>query len=235
VVGVLVLVDEHVPEPAAVVLGHVREELEQRDREHDQVVEVHRPGLGKPPLVGRVRLGERLLQVGAGPVRRGLVVDQLVLHRAHLRGERARRVALGVEVELPADQRHEPLGVGLVVDGEAAGEPQPLRLPAQDAHTGAVEGHHPHRLRARADEPLDALLHLPGGLVGERDREDLARVHVTLGEQVGDAVGEHPRLAGPGTGDDEQRRALVEHGLALLRVESVEEGRSVGSSGRHVP
>ncbi|GAA3297762.1 hypothetical protein GCM10020295_31490 [Streptomyces cinereospinus] len=40
VVGVLVLVDQDVPEAAAVVLGDVREGAEQVDRRHDQVVEV---------------------------------------------------------------------------------------------------------------------------------------------------------------------------------------------------
>ena len=51
VVGVLVLVDEDVPEPAPVVLGDVREGLQQVDRRHDQVVEVERVGLPQPALV----------------------------------------------------------------------------------------------------------------------------------------------------------------------------------------
>ena len=46
---------------------------------------------------------------------------------------------------------------------------------------------------------------------------------VAGGQQVGDPPGQHRRLAGPGAGDDQQRRALVQHGLALLRVEAVEE------------
>ena len=45
VVGVLVLVDQHVPEPPPVVLGDVRERLQQVHRRHDQVVEVQRVGL----------------------------------------------------------------------------------------------------------------------------------------------------------------------------------------------
>ena len=45
VVGVLVLVDQHVAEPPPVVLGDVGEGLEQVDRRHDQVVEVERVGL----------------------------------------------------------------------------------------------------------------------------------------------------------------------------------------------
>lgn len=41
VVGVLVLVDQDVPEAPPVVLGGLREHLQQVDRHHDQVVEVH--------------------------------------------------------------------------------------------------------------------------------------------------------------------------------------------------
>jgi hypothetical protein len=37
-----------------------------------------------------------------------------------------------------------------------------------------VERHHPHGPGATADDGRDALAHLGGGLVGERDREDLA-------------------------------------------------------------
>ena len=41
-VGVLVLVDQDMPEPAPVVLGDVGKELQQGDRRHDEVVEVER-------------------------------------------------------------------------------------------------------------------------------------------------------------------------------------------------
>ena len=65
VVGVLVLVDQDVAEPAAVVLGDVGEGLQDVDRRHDQVVEVERVGLPQPALVAGVGLGEHPLLVGA--------------------------------------------------------------------------------------------------------------------------------------------------------------------------
>ena len=110
-VGVLVLVDQHVPEPSAVVLGDLRERLQEVDRRHDQVVEVERVGLAQPALVDRVDLGEHPLGVVAlaDPAGEGLVVDQLVLEVGDLGAEAARRVALGVEVELAQDQGHQPL------------------------------------------------------------------------------------------------------------------------------
>ncbi len=230
VVGVLVLVDQHVPEPAPVVLGDVGERLQQVHGGHDQVVEVERVGLVQPALVEPVGLGQGLLHVRLGPSGEGLVVDELVLEVAHLRRERPGRVALRVEVEVAADQGHQPLGVGLVVDREGRLHPEVAGLAAQDAHAGGVEGAHPHRLGPAADQSGDPLLHLAGGLVGEGDGEHRAGMHLALGQQVGDPGGQDPGLARAGAGDDEQRAALVDHRGALLGVESLEQGRGVGSS-----
>lgn len=227
VVGVLVLVDQDVPEAPPVVLGDVGERLEQVDGGHDDVVEVQRVGVVQPGLVHRVRLGELPLE---GVLRLGgerLVVDQLVLEVGDLGAERLRRELLGVEIQVAADQGHQPARVGGVVDRERRGEAERLGLAAQDAHAGAVEGGHPHGVGARPDQLLDALLHLARGLVGEGDGEDRARVDVAGAEQVGDAVGEHAGLAGAGAGDDEQRPAVVLDGGALLLVEPHEELRGV--------
>ena len=225
VVGVLVLVDHHVAEPAAVVIRDLRESLQDVDRRHDQVVEVERVGLAQPALVHRVGLGQHPLGVVAlaDPAGEGLLVDQFVLEVGDLGAEAARRVALGVQVELAQDQGHQPLGVGRVVDRERGFEPDAAGLAAQDPHAGGVEGRHPHPVGPRPDQADDPLAHLAGGLVGERDGQDLARAHVAGGQQVGDPVGQHPGLAGAGAGHDEQRAALVDDGLALLRVEPLEQ------------
>ncbi len=224
VVGVLVLVHEDVPEAAAVVVGDIRERLEEVDRGHDDVVEVQGVGLAQPRLVHPVRLGDRLLEAVGRLVREGLLVDELVLEVGDLGAEGLGREPLGVEVQVPADQGHQALGVGRVVDREGRGEAQLLGLAAQDAHARAVEGGDPHGVRPRADQFLDALLHLARGLVGEGDREDLARVHTARAEQMRDAVRQDAGLAGAGAGDDEQRAAGVDHGGLLLVVEPLQEG-----------
>ncbi len=230
-VGVLVLVDEHVAEPAPVVLGHVGEGLQDVDGRHDEVVEVERVGLAQPPLVAGVGLGEHPLLVGALDHlgRERLLVDELVLEVADLVAEGPRRVALGVEVEVAHHHGHQALAVGGVVDRERGLEPDLAGLAAQDAHARGVERHDPHRLGPGPDERRDALAHLGGGLVGEGDREDLARLHAAGGEEVGDAVGEHARLARPGSRDDEQRAALVEDGLALLGVQPLQQRLGIGA------
>ncbi len=223
VVGVLILVDEDVPEPAPVVLGDVRECLQQVHRRHDQVVEVERVRLGQPALVEPVDLGDGTFDMAGRPAHGGLPVDQLVLQVADTGGERACRIPLGVDVQVARDQRDQTLGVRRVVDREAAGEPDALGVRPQDAHAGGVKGAHPHRPGAGADERGDPLLHLVRGLVGERDRQDLAGADPARGEQVGDPVRQHPRLAGARARDDEQRRARVDDRRPLLRVQAVEQ------------
>ena len=84
---------------------------------------------------------------------------------------------------------------------------------------------------ARATVPelaLDALLHLLRRLVREGDREDLVRLRTGRGEQVRDAVGEDPRLAGAGAGDHEQRALGRQHGLPLGRVQVGQVGLGPG-------
>jgi hypothetical protein len=63
VVGVLVLVHQHVPEPPPVVLRDVRKGLQDVHRRHDQVVEVQGVRLPQPPLVAGVSLGQHPLGV----------------------------------------------------------------------------------------------------------------------------------------------------------------------------
>ncbi len=65
----------------------------------------------------------------------------------------------------------------------------------------------------------DPVAHLARGLVGEGDREDLARPCAAGRQQPGDAVGEHPRLARAGAGEHQQRPLAVRDRLALRRVE----------------
>ena len=75
-------------------------------------------------------------------------------------------------------------------------------------------------LHDRTDERADALAHLVGGLVGERDGQDLRRRHALV-DEVGDAVGEHPGLARPGAGHHQQRPVGVDDGVELVGVQTL--------------
>ena len=57
-----------------------------------------------------------------------------------------------------------------------------------------------------AQQSGGALLHFVGRLVGEGDGQDAVRRRA-VADQLGDAVGHHPRLAGAGPGQHQQRPA----------------------------
>ncbi len=114
--------------------------------------------------------------------------------------------------------------VGLVVDGEVAGEAdsvdaQGFDVAAQHAHAEAVEGGE-QRLgeRAVAEDLVDALGHLVGGLVGEGDGEDGVRGHAALLDEIGDAVRDDAGLAGACAGEQQHGAIDGLDAFALLRI-----------------
>ncbi len=76
--------------------------------------------------------------------------------------------------------------------------------------------------RGVAEEFVDALGHLVGGLVGEGDGEDGVGRDAALLDEIGDAVGDDAGLAGAGAGEDEHRAVDGFDGFALLRIQFVE-------------
>ena len=68
-----------------------------------------------------------------------------------------------------------------------------------------------------SDELPNALLHLVGGLVGERQREDVPRLH-SLRQQIGDFVGQHAGFARACACNHELRPVAVFHRLSLAVV-----------------
>ena len=219
VVRVLVLVDHDVAEGVLPVLPRVREVLQDLHGQHQHVVEVDRVRGGQLPLVERVRLGDRLVVEGRdllGVLRRR---DQLVLRVRDLGVDAARGEALRILLELLQHLLDEADLVGAVVDREVRLVAQPLGLAAEHAAAGGVEGEDPDRARHRAEHRRQALAHLAGGLVRERDREDLVRLDADRRGQVRDAVGEHARLPGARAGDHEQRPLRVQDCLPLSRIQ----------------
>ena len=97
VVGVLVLVDQHVAEGLLVALAHLGEQLEHVDRAHQQVVEVHRVEAHQLALVELVGVGDRLLEVASRPCARYSAASRRRFFASEIvRLDRRRREALGV-------------------------------------------------------------------------------------------------------------------------------------------
>ena len=115
--------------------------------------------------------------------------------------------------------------VALVVDGKILGialviHAHLVDVAPQHTHTHGVKGRDP-RLgeSACADQLIDALCHLAGGFIGERDCQNRFRQDSLIVDQVRDAVGDHARLSRPGAGQDEQRSIGGFDGFALFGIE----------------
>ncbi len=221
-----------------VVLQHVRIGAEDADRVAEQVAEVAGVQRLQPLLIGLVELAALAVGEAAG-VALGDVggAEALVLpavdHLRELLGRPALVVqALGLDELL--DQPHDVVGVE---NGEVGFQPGKLGMAAQQLDADRVEGAEPrHALDiAFADQDADALLHLARGLVGEGDGEDLRREGLAGGEDVGDAGGEHARLAGAGAGQHQDRAFGGFHRQPLLGVQALQiVGRAVvAAAGRH--
>ena len=121
-----------------------------------------------------------------------------------------------------------------VEHGERRLEIDQLGMAAQDLDADGVEGAEPrHALDHAADQLADAGLHLARRLVGEGDGEDLRGPRAPKAQNMGDAGGEHARLAGAGAGQHQQRAVKRLHRLALLGVQRLEIAAWLEAHGPH--
>ena len=81
-----------------------------------------------------------------------------------------------------------------------------------------------------AEQRRGPLLHLAGGLVGERDRQNAAGRRA-VADQLGDAIRDDARLAGAGAGQHQQRPAERVHRFALRGVQIVRHGHPANICG----
>ena len=219
VVGVLKFVDEHMIEKLGQGRGSRAVGLAQVERREQQAAEVDRAGGGQALFVQTVGLAHDFVEVVARGIliRGGALVFRAIDHREHL----ADGKGLFGNFHIGQHARHEPARIVVVVDDEFLADADGRAVEAQKARGNAVEGTQPHAVGAMAvaaEQALDALFEFARGLVGEGHSQDLARV-CALGQQVGQAVGDHARLARAGPGDDQQRPWRIEHGLDLRWVQ----------------
>ena len=90
-------------------------------------------------------------------------------------------------------------------------------VPEEAEENGMERTHVQHPCLLDADERADTLFHLVRRFVGERESHDFPRTVAVLHE-VGYLVGQHPRLAGTGSRDDECVAGNVFYRSTLLDV-----------------
>ena len=176
VVGVLILVHQHIPELFLVVVQHLRLRLQQRDGVVNDVVKVQGIGSAELLLIGGVDPGN----AGIFPI-----VCCLRLFAKYLRpliavlggadgGENAADgEGLFVQILLLQNILDDPLGVIGIVNGEILFKPDAVNVPPQDADAGGVEGGGPHIVGGGAKTGRQPLLQFSRRLIGEGDGDDL--------------------------------------------------------------
>ncbi len=219
-VRVLVLVDVEVAPLLPVAGQDVRRLLEEAHRLEQDVVEVERTDRPQARLVGPGEPGHDPLVVVEGDLLQAVGVEHLVLRPAD-RPEDGRRAELAGrgQVLLAEELLHQGLLVVRVVDDEARVEPDRGTVPAEDPGADRVERPGLDVVPRLPDERDDPLAELDRGPVREGHREDLPGPDALHADEVGDPVGEHPGLAAPGAGQDEQRPLGGHHRAGLLGVQ----------------
>ncbi|MMZ62024.1 hypothetical protein D1872_242080 [compost metagenome] len=147
--------------------------------------------------------------------------DKFVLRGADHRLNGLRLELLRVDVQFLHNVADNGELVGRIQNGKIRRKPDALDIAPQDPHAHGVEGGHPNVPAIRAaDEAGYAVLHLARGLVGKGDRQNGPRRRLAGGDQVGDAVRQHARLAAARAGHDQQRPFRRDDGFPLLRVQT---------------
>ena len=178
-VGVLVLVYQNVREFVLVLQEQIGKIPQQDVHLEQKVVEVH--GLRSEAAVlisavnlrnarpaGLVVFGHNLRVVGVSAG-----VDEVVFGVADSSLDAGGLVDFVVHAQPFDDVLNQRPAVLRVVDGEVAGVVDPLALHAENAGKNAVERSHPNVTGfAFANDLPDAFLHLAGGLVRKRQRQD---------------------------------------------------------------
>ena len=226
IVGVLILVHQHIAEARYVFLADVLMVTQHDISVHQQVVKVH--GVGLPtalrvPIIYSGHQGTLAVHVVLGPRTDGILLgqQQVVLGHRDAVCYAVRLVNLVVELHLTDDALHQRACIGLVVDGEVGIEANALSFNSQDAGKHAVECTH---LQAYGPvlpyQPSYAFLHLAGSFVGEGQRQDVPWFQ-TLLQQPGYLVRKHTGLARPCTGNHQLRSVAILHSRPLALVQFV--------------
>ena len=88
------------------------------------------------------------------------------------------------------------------------------------ARAQGMEGAEPQAFHRPAEDGAHAFPHFPRRLVGEGHRQHLARPGAATQQDMGEPGGQHPRLAGAGTGEHQQRSVDGFHRGALFAVQA---------------
>ncbi len=232
-VGILELIHQYMLKAAGVALAHLGVIHQQAHGFEQQVIEIDCVGIAQQHLIALVDAPGDLVAVRlGGKILRG---DQVVLGGRDGSVNAGRAVEFFVQVQFADGALDQGLLVIAVHDDEVVVKGQVLCLAAQNARTIGMESAQPDALAALGKQVLQAVLHLAGGFVGERDRQDVVGLYAHCVDQVGDALGQDARFTGAGSCQHQRLTQPGGDGGTLLRVEKVEVDHGRGIVPRRQP
>ena len=183
-------------EAAGLGLPRLGERGEQLFGAKQQVVEIHGAGGLQSVLVAAIGRGGQMLLVGLSQGGRLFRPNRGRFPAADEVEQIAGPKQPVGHLDLAQGRAGDPFLIAPVVDGKAGGIAELADVAAQDADAERMErGDFRPLLELFAQQGGGPFLHFVGRLVGEGDRQD-AFGPDAVADQLGDAVGDHPRLAG---------------------------------------
>ena len=186
-VGVLVFVDQHIAELALVVFPGRFVTLQQANRVQNDVIEVQCIGILQlfgVKFIYFTNTDSTPVPVVLRLLRELFRSHHLILGRGHDRQDLPDGKCFLIQAQILQNRLDDALAVIGIVDGEIPGEAQLVNVPAQDTHTGRVEGGCPDIPGLLPQHPLQTLLQLIGSLVGKGDGQHLPWSCRLYGAQV---------------------------------------------------
>ena len=193
-VGILILVNQHILEFALVVFPDLRFLLQKLYGYVENVVKIQGVVVLQPLLVGAIGFGNLgQPQVGRTPavLKHFFRRDQPVLLAADDREHIFGWEGFVIQPHVLQNLFHLPLGIGAVVDGKAAGVAHPVDISPQNPAAGSVEGHGPDVPCPIPQQGFQPLPQLSGGLIGKGDGDDVPGLYRLQGAQL---VGPDPLI-----------------------------------------
>ena len=175
-VGILILVHQHIAELFLIVRPHLFLLPQEPDGVEDDVIKVQGPRRPQLFFIGYVEVGDLLqADIPLGPALLHIVRSQqhIVFRAGDIAQYTPGREHLIVQVLFLQALLYNAQGVVRVINGKGGGKAQTFNVSPEDTHTGGVKGRRPDIPRGGPDGVLQTGLQLPCRLVGKGDGNDL--------------------------------------------------------------
>ena len=227
IVGVLEFVDQNLAETLPVVFQQRRRFQQGFVRAQQNLGEIHQAGTLAADLVLLIHLQ---LRPGVGIAHRNLNGGRspagilLGIDPPH---QLLRRKAGVVQLQIGDHALdHAQLIVG-IEHLKAFRQRGILPVQAQQPVRDAVEGPDPHATCTVRQQCGDARAHFGSGFIGEGDRQNAVQRNIEDLIEPTYAVGQHAGLSGTGAGQHQIRARLGTDGLALRRIQGIDEAGDI--------